>query len=114
MQLGRAQEISRRIDDLKSKYEIFGRLLKVPRDLVKRIRKEHDEPETRLLHIIEAFLRQKDPRPTWRIILEALRNPLINAPRLAGKIERIYGFQPSDPLGMYPKIVNGLNRAFVH
>ena len=98
MESYRAEEILNRIREIKLKYKIFGRLLKVHRDHVNGIVYEyHDRPETSLLLIIKAFLEQKEPKPTWRMILEALRNPLIDGHRLAGKLERIYGLPP---LGM--------------
>jgi hypothetical protein len=92
-------EVHRRLCDIKSKFKAFGRLLKVPRDHIKSIHEEHLEPETCLFHIIRAFVQQKEPRPTWGVILVALRSPLIGNPRLAGRIERINGFSPSTQLG---------------
>ena len=95
-----AEEVHRRLCDMKSKFKVFGRLLKVPRDRIKSIHQTHLEPEACLLYTIKAFLQQKEPRPTWRVILVALRSPLIGNSRLAGRIERIYGFSPSTQLGM--------------
>ncbi|CAI7994966.1 hypothetical protein GBAR_LOCUS1584, partial [Geodia barretti] len=41
------------------------------------------------------FVEQEDQRPTWRIVLDALRDPLINNPRLAERIEkRLSGVSP--------------------
>ncbi|CAI8020108.1 hypothetical protein GBAR_LOCUS12032, partial [Geodia barretti] len=43
----------------------------------------------RLLHILLSFTRQKEPRPTWRIIVDALRSRPVNLPRLAMQVEAV-------------------------
>lgn len=42
----------------------------------------------RFLEVISNFVEHEEQRPTWRILLNALRNPLINNPRLAERIEK--------------------------
>ena len=54
---------------------------------VEAIKARYSDPRERLLYIIIAFLRQAEPRPTWRVILEALRNPIVNLPALARSVE---------------------------
>ena len=54
---------------------------------VEAIHSRYSDPRERLLHIIIAFLRQAELRPTWRAIVEALRNPIVNQPALARRVE---------------------------
>ena len=69
--------------------KLLGRKLNVPKHIVDEIHSpdRHSNARDRLHHVIEEFLKQVEPRPTWRAILDALNSPSINLPRLAQKIE---------------------------
>ena len=54
---------------------------------VKAIHAKYQDPCERLLHVIISFLRQAEARPKWRVIVEALRNPIVNLPALARRVE---------------------------
>ena len=75
-----------------TKSEQLGRVLRVPSHTVDSIIQQYTKPEDRLFHVIDEFVKQIEPTPTWRVILDALRNPLVNLPRLAENIEKKYGF----------------------
>ena len=47
------------------------------------ILQQYRDPRDQLFHIIDEFVRQVEPKPTWRTILEALRSPLIGEASLA-------------------------------
>ena len=66
---------------------LLGIKLKLPIHEVEAIHLRYLYPRERLLHVIIAFLRQAEPRPTWRVIVEALRNPIVNLPALARRVE---------------------------
>ena len=66
----------------------FGLALKLPSEIVNRIKEQYADPLQRLLHTVEEFLKQKQPLPTWRAITEALRMPSVNRPKLAKAIEK--------------------------
>ena len=57
-----------------------------PRD-VEAIQNKYQDPKDRLYHIILAFLGQAEPRPTWRVIVDALRSPVVNLTALARRVE---------------------------
>ena len=57
-----------------------------PRD-VEAILNKHQDPKVRLYHIIIAFLGQAEPRPTWRVIVDALGSPVVNLTALAERVE---------------------------
>ena len=67
-------------------YEL-GLKLKLPPHEVESIHSTYSEPRQRLLRIIMLFLNQVDPQPTWRVIVDALKSPVVNLPQLARAIE---------------------------
>jgi hypothetical protein len=69
--------------EAKDKAYELGLRLKLSPDEVKSIRNTYQDPQERLTAIIEYLLKQVEPRPTWRLIVNALRSPLVDLPRLA-------------------------------
>ena len=41
------------------------------------------------------FLKQAEPRPTWRAIVTALRSPAVNLPQLAMRVEAAHFPDPT-------------------
>ena len=54
---------------------------------VQAIMNKYQDPKDRLYHIIIAFLGQAEPRPTWRVIVDALGSPVVNLTALAERVE---------------------------
>ena len=79
----------------------FGLKLNLPVHEVEAICETHANPRDRLLHIIITFLRQAEPRPTWRVIVDALRSPIVNLTALAGKVEAAHF---PDPMATRPPL----------
>ena len=73
--------------DAQSHSFMLGLMLNLPLREVEAIFTKYSDPRDRLLHIIIAFLRQAEPRPTWRVIVGALRSPIVNLTALAKKVE---------------------------
>ena len=65
-------------------YEL-GLKLGVPQYVVEGIHKTYPSQKTRLLYVIIEFLKQR--RPTWRVIIDALRNPIVKLHTLADRVE---------------------------
>lgn len=70
-------------------YEL-GLKLNLPPYEVKSIHSMFPEPRKRLLHVVMEFLNQVEPRPTWKLIIEALKSPLVNLPELGLAIEEAH------------------------
>ena len=81
-----ALDVVRRLEEIQTKSKILGRVLRLPRSTVESIHQQFSDPQERLLHIIDEFVRQVEPRPTWRVILSALRDSLIKENSLALEI----------------------------
>ena len=73
----------------------LGQKLKLPLHVVEDICDKHSEPRDRLLQILTAFLQQREPRPTWRAIVAALRSPAVNLPQLAMRVEAAHFPNPT-------------------
>ena len=58
----------------------------------------YQQPKARLLHIILAFLRQTEPRPTWTAVVKALNNPSVALPGIAKRIQEKYINRPTPTL----------------
>ena len=67
-------------------YEL-GLKLKLPQHVVEAIHSKELPPDKYLLKILIKFLQQVEPRPTWRVIVEALRSPAVDLPALARRVE---------------------------
>ena len=77
-------EVTRELLDISSKSAVFSRLLELPRATTE---KTFADPQDRLFYLLDEFAKQVEPRPTWRVILGALRDPLMREYSLAQSIE---------------------------
>ena len=67
----------------------LGLKLKVPQHEVESIHSDStcSKPRDRLLRVIIEFLKQAQPVPTWKVIVDALRSPAVDLPQLANRVE---------------------------
>ena len=75
-------------------YEL-GLKFKLPHHDVESIHSVYSKPRSRLLHILIGFTSQTEPRPTWRVIIEALRSPAVDEPALARRVEAAHFPDPT-------------------
>ena len=79
-----------------NKSHLLGLKLNLPQYEVETIHSRYSDPVDRLLQVITEFLRQTvTPRPTRRVIGEALRSPLVNLPDLARRVEAAHFPDPA-------------------
>ena len=81
-------DVACEILDVQTKSNIFGRVLGLPKVTVDSIHQRQSDPQECLIGVLDEFVKQVEPPPTWRVILEALSNPLIGFRHLAYKVER--------------------------
>ena len=74
---------------------LLGLKLGLPVYTVDSICSTYQHPRDRLLHVLIAFLNQETPRPTWRLVVEALRSPAVDLPLLARKVETAHFPSPT-------------------
>lgn len=82
-----ALTVTEELLDAQNHAHLLGLKLHVKQRDIDAIQATYQHPKDRLLHIIIEFLQHTEPRPTWRAVINALRNPLVDLPALAGKIE---------------------------
>ena len=75
-------------------YEL-GLVLKLLPHELDAIRKTYPDPRECLLQVILSFLRQAKPRPTWKVIVDALRSPAVNLTALAERVEAAHFPDPA-------------------
>ena len=80
--------VVREIINVQTKSETLGRVLELSKGKVDSIHHQCSDSQKCLFGVIDEFVAQLEPRPTWRVILNALRNPLIGQTRLAEEIEK--------------------------
>ena len=75
--------------------QLLGLVLNIMPAEVEAISKMYQDPKERLYHIILAFLRQVEPPPTWRAIVNALKSPVVNLTALAKRVEAAHFLDPT-------------------
>ena len=83
-------EIVEKIMIVQTKSKTLGRLLKIPKATLDSIFQQYNSPNDRLFGVIDEFVKQIDPKPTWKVIVAALRSPLLRQSSLANKLENKY------------------------
>ena len=91
--------VAEELFDVRNNSRTLGLVLGLEMSTVDAIHVEYRRLTGQLLQVIAEFLRQKKPRPTWRVIVKALRSPLIEEHLLAGKIEAKYSIVPATQSG---------------
>ena len=89
----------------------LGLKLNVPDYIVTGIHTHYTDPKERLYYVLVEFVKQVDPRPTWRAIVDALRSPAVNLPQLAMRVERAHFPDPTATRDEPPKATEGTCRA---
>ena len=73
----------------------FGLKLNVPDYIVTGIHTHYTDPKDCLYYVLVEYLKQADPKPTWRAIVAALRSPAVNLPQLAMRVEAAHFPNPT-------------------
>ena len=85
-----AAEILEELLPAQNRSNLLGVKLKLPEHDVEAILSRYPDARDRLYHVIVEFLKRTEPRPTWKVIVEALRSPAVDLPDLAKRIEETH------------------------
>ena len=100
--------------EVQTKSKTFGRVLGLPKVTMDSIHHQNSDPQECLIGVLDEFVKQVQPPPTWRVILEALRHPLIGQHRLAQEIESKYCPRlPTDDGSYTYSVSQSVNELFV-
>ena len=75
-------------------YEL-GLMLKLKSHVLDAIHKEESSSRKCLLKVLAEFLKQTDPQPSWRVIIDALNSRVVNLPQLGKKLEAAHFPEPT-------------------
>ena len=101
------KEILDELVEAQNHSEVLGVKLLPPHE-VEAIHRQYQDPKVRLLHILLAFTRQIQPRPTWRVIEEALRSPSVNLPGLAARVGAAHFPDSTATRNVVPETTTGM------
>ena len=109
----KSDDVSEILDELveaQNHSKVLGVKLLPPHE-VEAIHRQYQDPKECLLQILLAFTRQIQPRPTWRVIVEALRSPSVNLPSLAARVEAAHFPDPTSTHDAVPETTTGMLRS---
>ena len=89
-------------------YEL-GLKFKLPQHVVEAIHSKDIPADQYLLRILIKFLQQVNPRPTWRVIVEALKAPAVNLPGLAMRVEAAHFPDSTVTRDVVPETTTGMS-----
>ncbi|CAI8020388.1 hypothetical protein GBAR_LOCUS12201, partial [Geodia barretti] len=72
----------------------MGLKLKLPHHVVEAIHSKDMPPDKYLFKVLIKFLQQVEPRPTWRVIVEALKSRMVDLPALAKMVDTAHFICP--------------------
>ena len=96
-----------------NKYKYIGLGLNIPSYVIEKIERSEKDSQDRLCRVLEEYLKQTNPNPTWGAIVAALRKDKVNEPRLAKTIEDKYSIPSTTNKGMEHNMYYRLALSFV-
>ena len=90
-----AAAIMEELTKAQNKAKLLGLMLGIKPVEVETICKMCQDPKERLSQIILAFLRQAEPPPMWRAIVNALKSATVNLTGLAKRVEAAHFPDPT-------------------
>ena len=82
--------VRREIFEARAKWYDIGIELEIPTGTLKSIRSMYDSPSDCLLEMLDTWLKQVDPKPSWRLLISALEQPAVGEKCLADKLKCKY------------------------
>ena len=82
----------------------LGLQLNLPRSVVEDICAKHLQPHDRLHHVLLEFTNQVESRPTWKVIVDALKSPAVNLLPLAIIVEAAHFPSPTSTREATPPV----------
>ena len=88
------------IEEVVYDWECLGRNLGIPHSTLKAIDKDHPKVKEKMTELIQIWMTSEN-MPSWLSLVEALRKPSTDQPRLAEKISQ----QQSKKMGSYSSLL---------
>ena len=82
--------VRREIYEARAKWYDIGIELEIPTGTLKSIKSMYDSPAECLVEMLDTWLKQVDPKPSWRELINALEQPTVGEERLADRLKHKY------------------------
>ena len=86
--------------EAQNKYKYIGLGLNIRSYVIEKIESSEKDSQDRLCRVLQEYLKQTDPNPTWGAIVAALRKDTVDEPRLAKTIEDKYSIPSTTNKGI--------------
>ena len=83
------------LSEAQNRAGLLGFMFNIKPVEVEAIQTRYKDPKEQLCQIILAFLRQEEPPPTWRAIVNALRSNTVNLKSLAKRVKAAHFPDPT-------------------
>ena len=93
--------VRKEIHDAQNKWYDIGIELKVDTSTLKAIEFMYSNAKDCLREVISEWLKAVSPKPTWRSLVDALRLPVVDEPKLAAVLEGKYCLDITEGQGNY-------------
>ena len=79
--------VRKELHEARTKWYDIGLELKVPVGTLESIEAQSDDPKKCLLEALKHWLKTVDPKPTWQVLVDALRSCVVEENQLANSLE---------------------------
>ena len=79
--------VRKELHEARTKWYDIGLELKVPVGTLDSIKAQSDDPKECLLEALKHWLKTVDPKPTWQVLVDALRSCVVEENQLANSLE---------------------------
>ena len=84
------KHVRREIYEARAKWYDIGIELEIPTGTLKSIKSMYGSPADCLVEMLDTWLKQVDPKPSWRLLIDALEQPTVGEERLAERLKQKY------------------------
>ena len=84
------KRVRRDIYEARAKWYDIGIELEISIGTLKSIKSMCDSPAECLVEMLDTWLKQVDPKPSWRLLINALEQPTVGEERLAERLKQKY------------------------
>ena len=82
--------VRREIYDARAKWYDIGIELEISTGTLKSIKAMYDGPSECLREMLDTWLKQVDPKPSWKVLITALEQPTVGEKQLADSLKHKY------------------------
>ena len=82
--------VRKELFDARAKWYDIGIELDIPTSTLKSIKSMYNSPADCLVDMLDTWLKQIDPKPSWKVLINALEQPTVAEKQLAKRLRHKY------------------------